>query len=207
MSDIIVTVIVALVVITLVAGVVGLIISHLPLILGIGAVLFVGWLLFGGRVEHERALDVSEKRVQKVMDVVYRQRDALQQEIHEEVESLTLQKPGVNLETLRPELDSAILVVVGAYHEFMGDDDFMPVITSGNDYEGHAACSAHYSGAAVDFRIKDIGSLQTRKALAKQVASALGSRFLVLHEDIGTANEHLHIQLKQGSYDRRVVWR
>ena len=207
MSDIIVTVIVALVVITLVAGVVGLIISHLPLILGIGAVLFVGWLLFGGQVEHKRALDVSEKRVQKVMDVVYRQRDALQQEIHEEVESLTLQKPGVNLETLRPELDSVILVVVGAYHEFMGDDDFMPVITSGNDYEGHAACSAHYSGAAVDFRIKDIGSLQTRKALAKQVASALGSRFLVLHEDIGTANEHLHIQLKQGSYDRRVVWR
>jgi hypothetical protein len=89
----------------------------------------------------------------------------------------------------------------------MNDDEFMPLITSANDYEGHAERSAHYVGAALDFRIKDMGDRVDREKLVQAVREELGSRFIVLHEDIGKANEHMHVQLRNGTYDRNVVWK
>ena len=136
-----------------------------------------------------------------------RTRDLAQQEFHRSVVSLTLQKWGVNLESLRPEIDSAIAVVVQAYCDMAEDDGFKPLITSANDFDGHAAKSAHYAGAAIDFRIKDMGSLADRRELVQMIRDGLDERFLVLHEDIGKMNEHLHIQLKRQFYNRNVVWR
>lgn len=138
---------------------------------------------------------------------IVRFRNNVQQNYHEQMLNLTRQKSGVNLDPIRPELDSAISVVAWAYHTFLNDDNFKPLITSANDFEGHAHKSAHYVGAAIDFRIKDVGNLLDRKRLAALVREELGDRFLVLHEDIGRANEHLHVQLKSGTYDRNVVWK
>ena len=135
-------------------------------------------------------------------------RNADQQSYHDEVLSLTtLKTASVNIDCLRPELDSAINIVVASYHEVFKDDNYRPVITSGNDSDKHGEQSAHYACAAVDIRIKDVEDVKIRKTLAKSITEDLGSRFVVLHEDIGMANEHLHIQLRNGSYDKSVVWK
>ena len=134
-------------------------------------------------------------------------RDDIQREYHEQMLSMTRHKSGVSFNMLRPEMDSVISVVASVYHTAMNDDEFKPLITSANDYEGHAQRSAHYVGAALDFRIKDMGDRVDREKLVQMVREELGGRFIVLHEDIGKANEHLHVQLRNGTYDRNVVWK
>ena len=134
-------------------------------------------------------------------------RSAEQQNYHEEVLSLTTFKTSsVNIDCLRPELDTAINMVVAVYHEVFNNDNYRPVITSGNDSDKHGEQSAHYACAAVDIRIKDVENLETRKALAQAINKELGSRYTVLHEDVDKANEHLHIQLRSGTYNKNEVW-
>ena len=131
-----------------------------------------------------------------------------QQNYHEEVLSLTtLKTASVIIDCLRPELDTAINIVASVYHEVFKDDNYRPVITSGNDSDKHGERSAHYACAAVDIRIKDVENLGTRKVVAQKIRDELGSRYTVLHEDVGKANEHLHVQLRSGTYDRNIVWR
>lgn len=175
----------------------------LPVALVIAGLAFVCWLFTDHGPDIPRKIH-SEKVLEQKVE---RYRNELQKDIHEEIYNVTRQKPGVNLRTLRPELDTAILIVAAAYHEALNDDDFTPLITSADDYEGHTEKSAHYSGAAVDFRIKDVGNLARRKQVAAYVSEQLGKRFTVLHEDIGKANEHLHIQLRSGSYNKNETWR
>jgi hypothetical protein len=135
-------------------------------------------------------------------------RSAKQQNYHEEVLSLTtLKTESVNIDCLRPELDTAINMVVSIYHEVFESDNYRPVITSGNDSDKHGERSAHYACAAVDIRIKDIDDLEMRKAIAQAITEELDSRYAVLHEDVGKANEHLHIQLRSGTYNRNEVWK
>ena len=164
-------------------------------------------------VEHvkEHAEEQIEKqvedRVETIENHIEKVRDGVQQKFHQQMRSMTRQKSGVNLEDILPELDSAISVVVWAYSVATGDYNFKPLITSANDYEGHSERSAHYSGAAIDFRIKDMGSLEERRELVDLIREELGERFVVLHEDIGKSNEHLHVQLRRGTYERNVVWK
>lgn len=149
----------------------------------------------------------AQKHVENAKFKVINYHDGIQRHYHEQIKSMTRQKPGVNFESVHPALDSAISVVVWAYCVAAGDETFKPLITSANDFEGHSAQSAHYSGAAVDFRIKDMGTLAERKELVNLIREELGERFTVLHESIGRANEHLHVQLRSGTYDRNVVWK
>ncbi len=151
--------------------------------------------------------DCEKTRTEIVERYVERHRSAEAQDFHEQMLSMTRQKPGISFHMLRPEMDSAISVVVSAYHTAMNDDEFKPLITSANDYEGHAQKSAHYVGAALDFRIKDMGNIQQRKELAQTVRKDLGDRYTVLHEDIGRNNEHLHVQLRSGTYNRKELWK
>ena len=207
MAEILGYLIVGVIAISLAVIAVKIVIALLPVILVIGGICLFVWFLGSSdsslkEVKHH----VSHKR-DAVEQSVVRFRDDLQRNYHEQVLNLTRQKSGVNLDPIRPELDSAISVVAWAYHTFLEDDNFRPLITSANDFEGHAQQSAHYVGAAIDFRIKDVGNRADRERLAALVREELGDRFLVLHEDIGRANEHLHIQLKSGTYDRRVVWK
>ena len=134
-------------------------------------------------------------------------RTPAQKNYHDEVLSLTtLKTASVIIDCLRPELDTARNVVVATYREVFEDDNYRPVITSGNDSDKHGERSAHYACAAVDIRIKDVEDIEIRRALAKAISEDLGTRYVVLHEDVGRANEHLHIQLKNGTYNRNEVW-
>ena len=147
-----------------------------------------------------------DEKIEEIEEQVEQIRDNSRQKYHQQIRSMTRQKPSVNLDAILPEIDSAISVVVWAYCVAAGDENFRPLITSANDYEGHATHSAHYSGAAVDFRIKDMGSLEERKELVNLIREELGNRFTVLHEDIGKDNEHLHVQLRRGTYGKAVAF-
>lgn len=108
-------------------------------------------------------------------------------------------KAGVNLSTLRPEMEDALLTIVAAYKTVLGDE-YIPTITSGDDYDGHMEGSAHYSGAALDFRLKDIEDPYQREMVAYAVREGLGEKFFVDHENPGEDNEHLHVQMRRGTY-------
>lgn len=154
----------------------------------------------------DQQIDEKIEEIEEIEEQVEQIRDNGRQKYHQQIRSMTRQKSSVNLEDILPEIDSAISVVVWAYCVATGDENFKPLITSANDYEGHMEQSAHYSGAAVDFRIKDMGDLAERKELVKLIREELGERFTVLHEDIGKSNEHLHVQLRRGTYDRTIAF-
>ena len=207
MAEILGYLIVGVIAITLAVIAIKIVIALLPVILVIGGICLFVWFLGSSDSSLKEVEHQVNHRKNTVEQSVVRFRDNLQRNYHEQMLNLTRQKAGVNLDPIRPELDSAISVVAWAYHTYLEDDNFKPLITSANDFEGHAQQSAHYVGAAIDFRIKDVGNRADRERLAALVREELGDRFLVLHEDIGRANEHLHVQLRSGTYDRRVVWK
>ena len=207
MAEILGYLIVGVIAIALAVIAIKIVIALLPVILVIGGICLFVWFLGSSDSSLKEVEHQVNHRKNTVEQSVVRFRDNLQRNYHEQMLNLTRQKAGVNLDPIRPELDSAISVVAWAYHTYLEDDNFKPLITSANDFEGHAQQSAHYVGAAIDFRIKDVGNRADRERLAALVREELGDRFLVLHEDIGRANEHLHVQLKSGTYDRRVVWK
>lgn len=201
------TLVVVAIVIAIVVVAVKILIALLPVILvigGIGLVVAIFGRASEGVEEVKKEIVYTQNTV-KTRAVQFR--DVVQREYHEQMLSMTRQKPGVSFNMLRPEMDSVISIVANVYHTAMNDDEFKPLITSANDFEGHAEKSAHYVGAALDFRIKDMGKKVDRKKLVQTIREELGSRFIVLHEDIGKANEHLHVQLRNGSYDKSVVWK
>lgn len=101
----------------------------------------------------------------------------------------TFQKANVYL-NLDGNLVYATKVVIECYKEVVGKY-FKPTITSANDSE-HTVNSKHYSNKAVDFRIKDVPR-EDRELLYNRIKQKLPD-FTVLWEDVGTYNEHLHIQ-------------
>ena len=114
-----------------------------------------------------------------------------QREVHRLLIKRTRQKPGVYLESLLPVMDTAGIEIVHCFHKVMGDD-YVPVITSGNDYPYHKRESKHYKNAAMDFRIKDV-PLNNRREIVEMTQLKLGERFRVLWEK--GEMEHLHVEL------------
>lgn len=116
-------------------------------------------------------------------------------ELHKEALSqVKLKDKSVNVKRLKPQMDSALVTVVGVYWEVLGND-YVPVVTSGNDYAGHAYNSKHYRNSALDFRTRDSKiSAAQRKQIADKVRVRLDKRYVVLLESPGKANEHLHVQ-------------
>lgn len=211
MFDILWYLFIAAIAITAVVVAIKVAIALLPVALVIGGICLIGIVFCNddyGQVENiSKHAKNAKNHVENAKFKVINYQNGIQRLYHEQIKSMTRQKPGVNFESVHPALDSAISVVVWAYAVATGDETFKPLITSANDYEGHSAQSAHYSGAAVDFRIKDMGSLADRKNLVNLIREELGDRFTVLHESIGRANEHLHVQLRSGTYDKNVVWK
>ena len=111
--------------------------------------------------------------------------------VHRLLLQRTRQKQGVYLESLLPVMDTAGIEVVHCFHKVMGDD-YVPVITSGNDYPYHAKNSKHYMNAAIDFRIVNL-PMDKRREVVEMAQLRLGIRFRVLWEK-GEA-EHLHVEL------------
>lgn len=115
-------------------------------------------------------------------------------DVHNLLLARTNQKREIFIAGLRPELDSAGLVVVSVFHEVLGDS-YTPLITSANDYAHHKKTSAHYRNMALDFRIKGMPMYKKQK-IAKLSKERLGKRFFVQHEFPGGEMEHLHIELR-----------
>lgn len=79
------------------------------------------------------------------------------------------------------------------------------VVTSVNDGL-HAKTSRHYTNEAVDVRAKHFKTLDEKRnymeildLFLNQDPEALkSSSFVILHEYVGTDNEHFHIQVRKG---------
>ena len=98
-------------------------------------------------------------------------------------------KPGVKLTNLTPQV---VLAITVAEHIWWNAAQTTLVVTSCNDGQ-HKDGSLHYSGAAADLRIKTMPE-KLRPVAVQQLIAALGPDFDVLHEYIGTANEHAHVE-------------
>lgn len=86
---------------------------------------------------------------------------------------------------IRPEMAIAVLIVHGVYQN-NGHD---VVITSAVDGR-HSRNSLHYTGAAVDIRIREI-SVSIVGKIVQELKEALGHQFdVVLEED------HIHIEFQ-----------
>ena len=68
-------------------------------------------------------------------------------------------------------------------------------VTSGND-RVHAPNSAHYTDEALDFRSKTMTAAQKHQ-LVTVLSRRLGPNYLVLLEQEGELNEHLHVQVRR----------
>lgn len=111
--------------------------------------------------------------------------------VHRLLLKRTRQKQGVYLESLEPAMDSVGLEIVNAFHQVMGFE-YVPVITSGNDYPYHVRNSKHYENKALDFRLKGL-LYEERKSVIEIAQEKLKGRARVLWER-GEA-EHLHVEL------------
>ena len=144
--------VVAAIVIVLAVIAVKILIALLPVLLVIGGICLVVFIVGGasdGVKEVKKEIVYTQNTVR---EHVVQFRDDVQREYHEQMLSMTRHKPGVSFNMLRPEMDSVISVVASVYHTAMNDDEFKPLITSANDFEGHAERSAHYVGAALGER-------------------------------------------------------
>lgn len=65
-------------------------------------------------------------------------------------------------------------------------------LTSGKDGK-HKLGSKHYTGDAVDLGCKEFDSEENR-AFVANLKSSLGMDFDVLWENVGSANEHIHVE-------------
>ena len=97
-------------------------------------------------------------------------------------------KRGASIEGCRPEILLAAIKIESLYAKHGVD----LVITSGSEeYEHDAYRSAHYRGDGQDWRIKSIPK-QDRKKLLRAIKRKLGPNYVVIHENIGTPQEHIH---------------
>ena len=81
------------------------------------------------------------------------------------------------------------LIVCEAFRE-MG---YEVIITSVRDSE-HSTKSKHYTGNAIDYRLRHLEAVNTIDKLYKMIKSRLNSEFDVVVEDIGTEYPHLHVE-------------
>ena len=116
-----------------------------------------------------------------------------QREVHRLLLKRTRQKPGVYLESRLPAMDTDGIEIVHCFHVILGDD-YVPVITSGNDYPYHKPNSKHYKNAAMDFRINDV-PMNKRRDIVEMIQDKLGERFRVLWEK--GEMEHLHVEMTE----------
>ena len=158
----------------------------------LGVAVFAGLFGYGiykeNKTQHE--LDDAISNISKELDSITKDNA-----LHDLIKRNIAQKDGVSLDIV-PALDTAILKINKIYQTILQDPDYKIVITSANDFNGHKKNSAHYKGEAIDVRIKNIDK-DLKNDIVKLTKGILGSNFTVIHEDVGTPNEHLHIQLKQ----------
>lgn len=206
--EFVVDIIIVLLAIGVVAGVVALFITILPYILGGAAI--IGCILLVAAIISDSADKDSHIDYNQTVSHSHTQRNSFngyhnsaEEAFHElAVAMVQIKSAAVNLSNLRPEMDSALVVAANISREMFGSD-YIITVTSGNDSDEHCQNSAHYSGAAVDLRTKDISNTAMRRDFAERLQESLGNRFKVLFESQGQANEHLHVQLNSHHFAAR----
>lgn len=71
-------------------------------------------------------------------------------------------------------------------------------ITSGCDGVHSGPSDPHFSGNAYDIRTHDL-AIDVQLRVFTLLTQRLGPRFYVLHEDQGTDNDHIHVQVKKAT--------
>lgn len=97
------------------------------------------------------------------------------------------------LVTLKSTVKPPNLVILAAACNTAAELGISITVTSGND-SAHKVGSRHFTNQAIDFRTKDMEKAVKAEFIAKMKAR-LGKKYLVLLEDEGKANEHLHCEV------------
>ena len=97
-------------------------------------------------------------------------------------------KDGVKLLGIRPEMLVGLQIADTVY-KAAGRELTVTSVSDGK----HMRASAHYSGRAADLRINDVPQVD-RSGIVISLKMALGAEFDVIHENIGLATEHVHIE-------------
>jgi len=104
----------------------------------------------------------------------------------------------VNIKVFTPAL-SLILYRLEFFHRNrLTEQPEDIVITSVND-SVHGENSKHYIDQAIDIRSKNFPSSAAKAEFRKEFERVLGpDEFTVIIENLGTENEHFHVQVKKG---------
>lgn len=83
----------------------------------------------------------------------------------------------------------ALTIVNDVFNKY----DYECVITSANDLS-HGTGSLHYTDRALDFRSKHIKTSAEKQNILTEIQVRLTKDFDVTFENIGTVNEHFHLE-------------
>lgn len=103
---------------------------------------------------------------------------------------ITFKEPLVRAYQIAPQVFAALAKADGIWIS-LGAAEL--VVTSLND-GSHSTGSLHYKGLAADLRTHNLPSPQARVEAWRRLKAALGSAYDVLHEHVGTPNEHVHLE-------------
>jgi len=101
-------------------------------------------------------------------------------------------KAGVKLQGIQPEIVATFQTVEAAFAPKEA------VITSANDGKEHRRGSLHYSGNAIDLRVRHLVEGEAVR-IHLLIKTSLTDEYDVLHEHIGTDEEHIHIEFQPKS--------
>lgn len=105
-------------------------------------------------------------------------------------------KSSVRFQAFTPAL---LRILRGVYSAAVSCSDVPDVvITSAND-STHGEHSRHYANEAIDLRSNSFPSDVAKRAFETRLRVELGPAFTVLHEAVGTPNEHWHLQPVKGT--------
>jgi len=93
-------------------------------------------------------------------------------------------KKGVKLAGIQPEIVAIFLPIEHIAHEF----GIELIITSVND-SNHSENSLHYTGYAIDIRIRELYSYNIRIDFRNAIAEEIGNEF-----DVVLESDHIHIE-------------
>lgn len=103
--------------------------------------------------------------------------------------SVVYLKRGVEISGLHATMWAAAAQVGVVYNKH----GYRCTITSGLDGQ-HSSGSLHYQGKALDFRVRNIHSIQEMAQITREIATALGDNYDVILESPGAPNQHIHIE-------------
>ena len=98
-------------------------------------------------------------------------------------------KDSVRFKILKPEI-YGLFSILDEIYKYFGADLW---ITSASDGT-HMVGSKHYRDEALDLRTRDLKSDANKKAVREMLQHKLGGDYDVLLENLGTPNEHIHIE-------------